>query len=177
MTTYYTTIETPIGDLVLAGTREALRRIVFAGDAAALQPEEEGWTESRAPFREAIRQLRAYFAGGLRAFDLPLDPEGTAFQRSVWEAMRRIPYGATASYVEIARRIGKPAAPRAVGAASGRNPLPIVIPCHRVIGTNGQLTGYGGGLAIKRALLSLEGAIPAASLSTTAPATFDAERF
>jgi methylated-DNA-[protein]-cysteine S-methyltransferase len=159
MTTQHTTIETPVGSLVLAGTRDALVRIVFANEAATLRPEELGWREDRTPFREAIRQLRAYFARELRAFDLPLDPRGTMFQCAVWEALRDIPYGATASYVEIARRIGRPAASRAVGAANGRNPLPVVIPCHRVIGASGDLTGYGGGLAIKRALLALEGAI------------------
>src|SRR5690606_32489233 len=101
-------------------------------------------------------QLGAYFAGELQAFDLPLAPEGTPFQRTVWQALQSIPYGQTISYGELAQEIGRPTASRAVGAANGRNPLPIVIPCHRVIGGNGSLTGYGGGLRFKKALLSLE---------------------
>ena len=106
---------------------------------------------------EAVRQLRAYFAGDLKEFDLPLDPSGSAFQRSVWEQLRKIGYGETASYGEIARRLGMTgAAPRAVGLANGRNPIPIVIPCHRVVGAKGALTGYAGGVERKQALLDLE---------------------
>lgn len=106
--------------------------------------------------REAERQLRAYFAGELRQFELPLEPEGTPFQQRVWMALVKIPYGETRSYMEIARSIGAPAAMRAVGAANGANPLPIVVPCHRVIGSSGKLVGYGGGLPLKRRLLALE---------------------
>jgi len=106
--------------------------------------------------RETERQLRAYFAGRLRAFDLPLEPLGTDFQQRVWHELLDIPYGETRSYGEIARRIGAPAAVRAVGAANGANPLPIVVPCHRVIGAGGKLVGYGGGLPLKRRLLALE---------------------
>lgn len=106
---------------------------------------------------EAVRQLRAYFAGDLKEFDLPLDPSGSAFQRSVWEQLRKIGYGETASYGEIARRLGMTgAASRAVGLANGRNPIPIVIPCHRVVGAKGALTGYAGGVERKQALLDLE---------------------
>jgi methylated-DNA-[protein]-cysteine S-methyltransferase len=105
---------------------------------------------------EAVRQLRAYFAGELQAFDLPLAPQGTPFQLAVWKHLCEIPYGETISYGELARRIGNPNASRAVGLANGSNPIPIVIPCHRVIGSNGKLTGYGGGLPIKDKLLGLE---------------------
>jgi methylated-DNA-[protein]-cysteine S-methyltransferase len=106
--------------------------------------------------REALRQLAAYFAGRLTAFDLPLDMKGTEFQRRVWSALRDIPYGKSCSYGELARAIGRPAAVRAVGAANGRNPIAIVVPCHRVIGASGKLVGYGGGLPLKQMLLGLE---------------------
>lgn len=105
---------------------------------------------------EAAEQLDAYFAGDLREFDLPLAPSGTAFQRDVWDAVSAISYGQTASYAEIAAAVGRPAACRAVGAANGRNPLPVIVPCHRIIGAAGALTGYGGGLDRKRSLLDLE---------------------
>ena len=108
------------------------------------------------PLRETIRQLRAYFAGELETFDLALAPQGTPFQLAVWNRLCEIPYGETISYGELARRIGNPNASRAVGLANGSNPIPIVIPCHRVIGSNGKLTGYGGGLPIKEKLLALE---------------------
>jgi len=107
---------------------------------------------------EAGKQLRAYFAGELRVFDLPLAPNGTAFQRAVWDAVSAVPYGSTATYSEIAAAVGRPAACRAVGAANGRNPIPVIVPCHRVIGAAGALTGYGGGLDRKHSLLDLEAA-------------------
>ena len=107
----------------------------------------------------ARRQLKAYFAGRLERFDVPLDPQGTPFQREVWRGLRRIPYGRTRSYADMARRLGRPRAFRAVGAANGQNPISIIIPCHRLIGSSGHLTDYGGGLSVKRALLSLEGAL------------------
>ena len=113
-------------------------------------------------------QLGEYFAGRRRTFDLPLTPEGTTFQCSVWMALRAIPYGATISYRALAERIGRPSAMRAVGAANGRNPLPIVVPCHRVIGADGSLTGFGGGLPTKRFLLELEGALPREDLFAVA---------
>ena len=108
-------------------------------------------------FKEPIRQLQAYFAGELENFDLPLGPQGTPFQQKVWNELCRIPYGQTISYGELAKRIGNPNASRAVGLANGSNPIPILIPCHRVIGSSGKLVGYGGGLELKRRLLELEG--------------------
>jgi methylated-DNA-[protein]-cysteine S-methyltransferase len=154
-TTYYTYMDSPVGRLLLAGNEKELRHISFPHGKGVLKPE-RSWALKEEPFREAIRQLRAYFAGALKEFDLPLAPQGTRFQRAVWQALRSIPYGATASYGEIARRIGKPKAVRAVGGANGRNPLPIVVPCHRVIGSDGSLTGFGGGLTTKQKLLDLE---------------------
>jgi len=155
METYYTEMDSPVGTLLLAGTAEALRRVEFSRGPAALRVR-EGWTRAATPFRDAIRQLRAYFAGELTRFELPLDPRGTEFQCRVWMALREIPYGETRTYAEQARCIGKPAAVRAVGAANGRNPLAIVVPCHRVIGSDGSLTGFGGGLDVKRQLLEHE---------------------
>lgn len=114
------------------------------------------WREDKEPLREVIRQLRAYFARELETFDLTLAPEGTHFQRDVWNHLRGIPYGETISYGELAKRVGNPKASRAVGAANGQNPIPIIIPCHRVIGSDGKLTGFGGGLPIKEKLLALE---------------------
>ena len=143
-------METPIGPLVLAGDREALRVLRFHGH------QDEAWLVDRAPFREAIEQLKAYFAGKLTAFDLALAPAGTPFQLSVWQALRTIPYGETTTYGAIAKQVGRPTAIRAVGAANGANPIPVIIPCHRVIGSNGKLTGFGGGLPIKERLLKLE---------------------
>ncbi|MFN0104413.1 MAG: methylated-DNA--[protein]-cysteine S-methyltransferase [Bryobacteraceae bacterium] len=143
-------LETPVGPLVLAGDREALRVIRFHGHR------EDAWVVDRAPFQAAIEQLNAYFAGKLTEFNLALAPEGTAFQQSVWRALRSIAYGETTTYGAIAKQIGKPSAIRAVGAANGANPIPIVIPCHRVIGSDGKLTGFGGGLPTKELLLKLE---------------------
>ncbi len=117
---------------------------------------EPDWIYNEQPLAEARRQLDEYFGGDRKQFDLPLRLEGTEFQVSVLEALQEIPYGETASYGEIARRIGRPKAVRAVGAANGRNPIPIVVPCHRVIGSTGDLTGFGGGLDTKEALLRLE---------------------
>lgn len=150
----YCEMLTPVGRLLLAGDGRALHRVSFQ---SGRRPEiAEGWQRMEGPFRDAIAQLEAYFAGRLRRFDLVLAPEGTPFQREVWSALTAIPYGETISYSELARRLGRPAASRAVGAANGRNPIPIIIPCHRVIGANGSLTGFGGGLGIKRRLLELE---------------------
>jgi methylated-DNA-[protein]-cysteine S-methyltransferase len=148
--TLYDTIDSPLGELLLAGDGRALTALRMGAAPGA------GWRRDRAAFREAAGQLRAYFAGELREFDLPLAPPGTEFQRGVWAALREIPYGQTISYAELAAAVGRPRAARAVGAANGRNPLAVVIPCHRVIGTGGALTGYGGGLARKRLLLDLE---------------------
>ena len=111
------------------------------------------WREDKVPLREVIQQLRAYFAKELETFELTLAPEGTDFQQSVWNELCGIPYGETISYGELAKRVGNPKASRAVGAANGQNPIPIIIPCHRVIGSDGKLTGFGGGLPIKEKLL------------------------
>ena len=162
----YTYLETPIGMLLIAGDNEAVRRIDFPKNGKASKPE-QGWIESsRGPVGQAAKQLREYFAGKRAGFDLPLAPEGTEFQRTVWRNLQDIPYGETISYGELAKRVGNPKASRAVGAANGQNPIPIVIPCHRVIGANGKLTGFGGGLPTKEALLALE----ARQLSRTGPA-------
>ena len=117
------------------------------------------WTRDASAFTDLRRQLAEYFRGERRTFEVRLAPEGTAFQRDTWSALATIPYGATISYAELARRVGRPRAVRAVGAANGANPLPIVVPCHRVIGADGSLTGFGGGLDTKRRLLELEGAL------------------
>jgi methylated-DNA-[protein]-cysteine S-methyltransferase len=155
MNMYFCYMNSPIGKLLLAGDDEALKLISFETGRHTRQPDAD-WRQDEAPLRDAAQQLDEYFAGERRDFDLPLQPTGTAFQQSVWQALRDIPYGETESYGALARRIGKPKAVRAVGASNGLNPLPIVLPCHRVIGANGSLTGYGGGLPIKRALLDLE---------------------
>lgn len=157
----YTTITSPVGGLLLTGDERALQEIRFLAPRTP-PPVKSSWREDPLPFREAIRQLEAYFAGKLQDFTLSLAPQGTEFQLRVWHALAEIPFGTTISYGELARRVGRPRAFRAVGAANGRNPLPIVLPCHRVIGSDGSLTGYGGGLHIKRALLELEGWAPAA---------------
>jgi methylated-DNA-[protein]-cysteine S-methyltransferase len=151
----YRTIESPIGPLFLAGDDGGLRRLLFAAGRRGVRPEPE-WEPDRSTLKEPVRQLAAYFAGKLRAFDVPLAPEGTPFQQQVWRALCDIPYGETTSYGELAQRIGNARAVRAVGLANGSNPIAIIIPCHRVIGSNGALTGYGGGLPIKKALLEHE---------------------
>ena len=151
----YTQIESPVGPLLLVADENGLRQILFVNGRHAPRPE-PSWKEDGRLFKETIRQLRAYFAGELEEFDLRLAPEGTPFQLKVWQRLSGIPYGETISYGELARRIGNPNASRAVGLANGSNPIPIVIPCHRVIGSSGKLTGYGGGLPIKEKLLALE---------------------
>jgi methylated-DNA-[protein]-cysteine S-methyltransferase len=153
--TCYTQLESPLGPLLLAADDAGLRQILFVNGRYPTQPE-SSWIEDRAPLTQTIQQLQAYFAGDLENFDLQLAPEGTKFQLEVWRRLCDIPYGKTISYGELAGRIGNPKASRAVGLANGSNPIPVVIPCHRVIGTNGKLTGYGGGLAIKEKLLALE---------------------
>jgi methylated-DNA-[protein]-cysteine S-methyltransferase len=154
---HYDEIDTPIGVLLVAGDGAGLRRIHFQRGRSPLRPD-PAWQRDKAAFGALARQLREYFARQRRSFELTLAPEGTPFQLATWQALRQIPYGETISYVELARRVGRPAASRAVGAANGANPLPIVVPCHRVIGADGSLTGFGGGLPAKRALLELEGA-------------------
>ncbi len=151
----YTFMESPVGRLLLAGNEKGLWLLSYAhkDDASQLG---KTWQPSDKPFREAMRQLNAYFCREIRNFDLPLHLVGTAFQLAVWNALPLIPYGSTVSYGELARRIGRPAAVRAVGGANHANPIAIVIPCHRVIGSSGKLVGYGGGLEIKDRLLALE---------------------
>jgi methylated-DNA-[protein]-cysteine S-methyltransferase len=167
-TVAYATLETPIGLLQFFGGEAGLLTVTLPNEGPPAAEArlrhllgEVEIVENRAALAPALAQFEAYFRGELRAFDLPLDPRGTPFQRQVWAAVARIPYGETRAYGEIAAAIDKPAAVRAVGLANGANPLPIVIPCHRVIGSNGSLTGYGGGLEAKRRLLALERGQPA----------------
>jgi methylated-DNA-[protein]-cysteine S-methyltransferase len=157
-TALYDPIESPLGELLLVGDGHALTGLHMLPDRRGAPRGGTGWRRDQGSFREVAEQLRAYFAGELREFDLPLAPRGTRFQREVWAALREIPYGRTVSYGELAEAVGRPGAARAVGAANGRNPISIVIPCHRVIGAAGALTGYGGGIANKRRLLELEAA-------------------
>ncbi len=154
----YTVMESPVGPLSIAGDDSALRFILFQMGKHNFGPGPNWQESSRGVVLETARQLKAYFARKLTRFDLPLGPQGTPFQLEVWHELESIPYGAVISYGELAQRIGKPKASRAVGSANGLNPIPIVIPCHRVIGSNGKLTGYGGGLPVKEKLLALEGA-------------------
>lgn len=151
----YITVESPVGPLLLAGDERGLHRVYFMNGRRPKSPDPE-WTEDKKPFKEVLRQLRAYFDGKLKDFDLPLVLHGTEFQLRVWRRLQRIPYGETTSYGAIARELGNPEASRAVGLANGSNPIPIIVPCHRVIGSNGHLTGFGGGLPIKEKLLALE---------------------
>jgi methylated-DNA-[protein]-cysteine S-methyltransferase len=155
----YTYVDTPIGAILVARDENTIIEIHFAG----AEPKSD-WTRDDDALREAAAQLRAYFAGERTTFDLPLAPRGTEFQQSVWDALQRIPYGETTTYSTIAERIGRPAAIRAVGAANGANPIPIVIPCHRVIGASGSLTGFGGGIDVKRQLLALEARVAGQTL-------------
>jgi methylated-DNA-[protein]-cysteine S-methyltransferase len=142
---------------LLAGDDHGLRLVHFATGRRPKSPRLDWvWVEDVTPFKAVIRQLQAYFEGKQKAFDLPLVLEGTEFQLLVWRNLRKIPYGETVSYGQLARRIGSPEAARAVGLANGSNPIPIIIPCHRVIGSNGDLTGFGGGLPVKKKLLALE---------------------
>jgi methylated-DNA-[protein]-cysteine S-methyltransferase len=151
----YRTIDSPIGPLLLAGDTTTLRRLAFVREG---RPEPDGdWApDARGVLDGVCRELDAYFAGRLTRFETAVEPEGTEFQRRVWRALVGIPYGQTRSYGELARHIGAEKAVRAVGAANGANPIAIIVPCHRVIGANGSLTGFGGGLPVKRALLDLE---------------------
>ena len=151
----YTSIDSPIGKILVAQSDKGLTHIRFASSSKP-EPPLEHWQYVKQLKTEAIDQIRAYFKGTLRDFSISLDLDGTPFQLKVWKALQKIPYGETISYCELARRIGQPKAVRAVGGANGRNPIPLVVPCHRVIGSNGSLTGYGSGLHIKSTLLELE---------------------
>ena len=152
---YYEIIESPIGPILLAGDEKGLKHLNFLQGKKRIEVPAD-WRENKEFFREAARQLEAYFSGKLESFDLKLAPEGTDFQKSVWKTLCEIPYGETRTYKEIAVSIGKPKAYRAVGLANNRNPIAIIVPCHRVIGSDGKLTGYASGLDIKEFLLKLE---------------------
>lgn len=157
MTAVYKTMNSPVGELTLVATDKGLAAILWENDDPArvrVKPTTED--KRHAVLREAERQLKDYFAGRRTSFDLQLDFDGTPFQKKVWNALLAIPFGETRTYADIARKIGKPKAVRAVGAANGRNPISIVAPCHRVIGSNGKLTGFAGGLKAKETLLRLE---------------------
>jgi methylated-DNA-[protein]-cysteine S-methyltransferase len=160
---YWHEIDSPVGPLLRAGTAQALTHVHFQGGPRPLRPAEE-WRHASEPFARVQAQLLEYFCGARHTFQLPLAPQGTPFQLRVWRALGTIPYGETLSYGALAQRLGLVGGARAVGLANGANPLPIVVPCHRVIGSDGSLTGFGGGLHIKRALLALEGAACAVDL-------------
>lgn len=155
MTTHYTYMPSPVGDLLLAGTADALSVIGFTSGSKArgANPEWERWDH---PFKKVRKQLDEYFAGKRKVFDVELAPKATPFQAQVLDELLRIPYGETCSYLDIAQALGNSNASRAVGMANGNNPIPVIIPCHRVVGSNGSLTGFGGGLPAKRFLLDLE---------------------
>lgn len=158
----YTYVPSPVGPLLLAASADGLHLIEFHTPRHPM-PRGEDWCEGEHDtLNRAARQLDEYFAGTRRDFDLPLAPRGTSFQQQVWRRLADIPYGETISYSQLAQRVGRPTAVRAVGAANGRNPLPLVLPCHRVIGSDGSLTGFGGGLPTKEFLLKMEGALPRA---------------
>ncbi|MDA3664787.1 methylated-DNA--[protein]-cysteine S-methyltransferase [Mycobacterium xenopi] len=150
----YRTVDSPIGPLTLAGRGPVLTHLRMVDQTA--EPSRAEWVSDGRAFPDAVEQLEAYFAGQRTTFDLQLELRGSQFQRQVWEALLTIPYGETRSYGDIAEQIGAPGAARAVGFANGRNPIAIIVPCHRVIGASGSLTGYGGGLDRKGALLELE---------------------
>lgn len=152
----YTMMDSSLGQILLAESEEGLHHISFQEGEGTLRPSPD-WEKVSSLKCDAKKQLEQYFAGERREFELPLVPVGTEFQKTVWTALLEVGFGRTASYGDIAKSIRKPKASRAVGAANGRNPLPIVIPCHRIIGSSGKLTGYAGGLRFKRALLELEG--------------------
>lgn len=152
MTIYFSTMDSPIGEILLRSNGEVLTGLFMR----AHEKDVSAWTRSDALLKPAREQLRAYFAGERRDFDLPMQGQGTVFQQKVWKALCDIPYGETISYGELARRIAQPTASRAVGLANGQNPISIIVPCHRVIGASGKLTGYGGGLPNKQWLLAHE---------------------
>ena len=152
---FYSYMDSPVGRLLLAGDKESLKVIGFSSGNKARGADED-WERFDEPFRKVKAQLTEYFAGDRKIFDVDLAPDATPFQASVLDALREIPYGETRSYLDIAEQIGNPKAVRAVGGANGNNPIPIIIPCHRVIGSNGTLTGFGGGIESKRFLLELE---------------------
>jgi methylated-DNA-[protein]-cysteine S-methyltransferase len=155
---FFTVTESPAGPLLLAATKKGLRCLHFFRGTTPKPAAGEVWIESREQLLPYAEQISAYFRGERREFTCPLDLVGTEFQKGCWQALLRIPYGQTRTYAEIAREIGRPQAFRAVGQANHDNPIAIIVPCHRVVGANGMLTGYGGGLSTKEMLLRLEGA-------------------
>lgn len=167
---HYYCMQSPLGALLLAATERGLCGIYFDGRKPAARTSEL-WIESEEALQPYRTQLEAYFRGELREFTCPLDLRGTEFQKRCWEALRRIPYGKVCSYADIAREVGSPKGFRAVGQANHNNPVPIIVPCHRVIGSNGTLTGYGGGLGVKEKLLEMEG------ISSQTPLLFPARSF
>ncbi|AYY11461.1 methylated-DNA--[protein]-cysteine S-methyltransferase [Actinobacteria bacterium YIM 96077] len=156
MPTYWSETDSPLGTLLLTADDTGLTGLYMEEHRHGPGGVQPGWIRDDSRFDDARKQLHAYFSGELHEFDLPLNPAGTTFQQEVWTALRAIPYGEVRSYGDIAEQIGKPGAARAVGLANGRNPIAIIVPCHRVIGASGQLTGYGGGVDRKRRLLDLE---------------------
>ena len=159
MTAFYAFYESPLGQILLTATGTALTGLHFVGEKYYPGIASEWQRDTNViAIKSAITQLDEYFSGKRKSFDLPLEPEGTEFQRQVWNALTKLRFGETATYAQLAQRIGNPKAVRAVGAANGRNPISIVIPCHRVVGADGSLTGYAGGLARKEALLRMESA-------------------
>jgi methylated-DNA-[protein]-cysteine S-methyltransferase len=160
---HYRTIDSPIGPLALAGRGRALTNLRMLNQT--YEPDRSGWVRNDQAFPDAVDQLEAYFAGKRTGFDLELDLIGSEFQRRVWQALLTIPYGETRSYGQIAEQIGAAGAARAVGLANGHNPIAIIVPCHRVIGASGSLTGYGGGLDRKRSLLEMEKTVKSGNLT------------
>ena len=154
---YYDTFKSPHGQMLLVASEDGLCGVYFNGQKHFPDSKEGRRDESHSPLKQAKRQLAEYFAGKRKRFEVALDPHGTAFQRSVWKAISTVRFGETISYAELARRAGHTGSARAAGAATGRNPLTIIVPCHRIMGSDGSLTGYAGGLERKRALLALEG--------------------
>ncbi len=165
MTVFFRHINSPIGRLLLAAADDGLRAIEFPVNRHPVRRDGDWRAGDHPHIAQAQRELAEYFAGQRRGFNVTLAPRGTDFQKRVWQALAAIPFGQTRSYVQLAAEIGNAAAMRAVGAANGRNPIPIIVPCHRVIGANGSLTGFGGGLPTKEFLLRLEGALPSTPLS------------
>lgn len=170
--TYFTSIDWPLGRLMLISDGEALTAIWFHEGRHMITPEADWISDARvAPFAAAARQLEEYWTGRRQVFELPLRPRGTAFQQRVWTQIARVPLGQTISYRELALRAGSPDGSRAAGLATGRNPISIVVPCHRIVGTNGSLTGFGGGLGRKQALLEFEAAVARGEQTRLMPRT------
>jgi methylated-DNA-[protein]-cysteine S-methyltransferase len=155
MNTYFNTLKSPLGELFITGDGQSITRL-YLENQKHRDPQQQSWKRNVKLFKTAHEQLDAYFAGDLHTFELPLAAAGTVFQQQVWQGLMDIPFGQTESYGTLAKRIGKPTASRAVGMANGRNPISIIVPCHRVIGANGSLTGYGGGIKRKSWLLKHE---------------------